>query len=142
MGLMARFRLLMAVALGGSAGALSRWGVLSAVPSDAVEWATWAINVVGSVGLGALLGRRELLSAQLLAGLGTGFAGGFTTFSAYAVSVATAVDGGRLDDALVIGLATPLVALVGAGIGYRISRRSLVKARKAAARRAAETERP
>lgn len=127
----ARLRFIFAIALGGAGGALSRWGVLSQTPGSFAELTTWAINVIGAVGLGALFGRRELLGAQRLVVWGTGFTGGFTSFSSYSVSVATSLDNGQLDDALVIGLATPLVALVGAGIGYRISRRSIAKADKA-----------
>lgn len=47
-------------------------------------WATFAVNIVGSLLIGLLLGLAEktnLLSAQMSLLLITGFCGGFTTFS-------------------------------------------------------------
>ncbi len=76
-----------AVALGGAIGALLRWAVTSAVPHDATgfPWATFAVNVSGSLLLAVLpalpVVRRHGLLAPLL---GAGLCGGYTTLSAYA----------------------------------------------------------
>ena len=84
------------VFVGGALGSLARYGLALALPG---LWATWTVNIVGSFALGALLGllRRQPAfppptarvpdahSLRLL--LGTGFLGGFTTYSAFAHDV-------------------------------------------------------
>ncbi|MEM9562981.1 MAG: CrcB family protein [Actinomycetota bacterium] len=120
---MARWqRPLAAVAAGGALGALARWAVVGLGASDASETITMAVNVAGSLLLGLLYGFRERLDPDLLLGLGTGFAGGFTTFSTYAVAVATHLDDGDVLAAAANGLGTPIAAVLAAGLGYRSSR--------------------
>ena len=78
------------VALGGGLGAASRYGVSLAAPARAAEWpwATFTINVAGSLLIGALAG---WLATKGEAGvpwrlfLGVGVLGGFTTFSAFSL---------------------------------------------------------
>ena len=77
-------RLLLAVGAGGAVGAVARYGAAEAVADGTgFPWTTFAINVVGSALLAALLllplARRSPLWA---AALGPGVLGGFTTFSA------------------------------------------------------------
>lgn len=67
------------VFVGGALGSLARYGLALALPG---LWATWTVNIVGSFALGLLLGRRPAQPLRLL--LGTGFLGGFTTYSAFA----------------------------------------------------------
>lgn len=55
-----------------------------------VHWGTLAVNLVGSALLGGLVGGA--VSGHWLALLGTGFCGGLTTYSAFAVQ---SVQGGR-----------------------------------------------
>ncbi|MEM9655640.1 MAG: CrcB family protein [Actinomycetota bacterium] len=118
---MARFGLLLAIAGGGAVGALVRWAAVSAV--DTREAAViFGCNAIGSLLLGGLFGQHELLGDRWLLPLGTGFAGGLTTFSTFTVAVATSLDQGRLVDALVDGFGTPVTAVVAAGVGYRVSR--------------------
>ena len=79
------WRSALAVAAGGALGAAARYGVTRAwpTPQHGFPWATLAMNVVGCLAIGLLLGveRGPLLRAFL----GTGVLGGFTTFSTYAV---------------------------------------------------------
>jgi CrcB protein len=78
--------LVLGVAVAGAGGAVARFtvdGSLTARRSGVFPWATLLINVVGSVLLGVLTG---LVIFQHVADgwrvvLGTGFCGGFTTFS-------------------------------------------------------------
>lgn len=76
--------MLLAVAVGGAAGAVLRFGMGElAADGDGFPWTTFTINVTGC----ALLAGLELLpvarrSALWAAGLGPGLLGGFTTFSA------------------------------------------------------------
>lgn len=81
-----RERLLLAVLIGGAAGALARTGLEKAVPASGHgwPWATFAVNVVGSALLAYTATRlQERLppSTYPRAVLGTGFCGALTTFS-------------------------------------------------------------
>lgn len=72
------------VMLGAALGAPCRWLLDRFVQSrhDSVfPWGTFVINVLGSLALGLLLGAAS--SHELVALLGTGFCGGFTTFSTF-----------------------------------------------------------
>lgn len=121
---------LFAVALGGAAGSLARWGVLEiAVAGQAslpdtttpgVYLALFATNVLGSLLLGVLLAQRDLMKQNQFLAMGAGFTGGLTTFSNFAVDVAEMLDGGRVLDAATNGIGTAFGALVAAGIGYRL----------------------
>lgn len=77
-------RLLVAVALGGAAGAVLRWAVGEmAGDGSGFPWPTFAVNVLGSTALAALdLVPAVRRSALASAALGPGLLGGFTTFSA------------------------------------------------------------
>ena len=110
-------RLLAAVAVGGAAGALARWGLTEVFPAeaDAFPWATFAINVVGSLLLALLPAVAAVRRSRTLAvALGPGVLGGFTTLSAYSEQARALVDAGRVGvaGAYLIGtLAACLVAV-------------------------------
>ncbi|WP_158055352.1 fluoride efflux transporter CrcB [Halorussus halophilus] len=75
------------VAVGGFAGAISRYGVAVVLPGG-FPWGTLAVNVVGSFVLGVLLYEARLLgllSEKTRLVLGTGFLSSFTTYSTFAV---------------------------------------------------------
>lgn len=104
------------VAIGGTAGTLSRYGIAQAVHPDTLfPLATFVVNITGSFVLGALLAtlivRGEdighLRTLRLL--LGTGFLGGYTTYSALAVETDTLL---RTDHAA-LGLTYALVTVIG-----------------------------
>lgn len=115
-------RPLAAVAAGGTVGSLIRWGLVESGWFGSAEATTVAINVVGSLLFGVVLGRRESLDPDLRLGLGTGFAGGLTTFSSYALAVAEHLDEGALLAAVGNGIGTPVAAVIGAGVGFRLAR--------------------
>ncbi len=126
---------MVAVAAGGLVGSLLRWGLVESGWLGSAETATVVVNVVGSLLLGGLLGQRERLGPELRLGLGTGFAGGLTTFSSYAVAVAGHLDDGALGPAAANGLGTPVAALLAAGLGYRLSRIWGIRSAPSGARR-------
>lgn len=103
------------VAVGGTFGTLSRYGIAQGMhPDTQFPWATFLVNVTGSFVLGALLaalivhedsGHRR--TTRLL--LGTGFLGGYTTYSSLAVETDTLL---RTDHAA-LGLTYALVTVIG-----------------------------
>jgi CrcB protein len=125
---MLQLRLLRYVAVGGAVGALARWVALEFTDPDRLAEVVLTLNVVGSLLLGMLAGgmrsradgHRPITENRYML-LGTGFCGGLTTFSTYALDVARALDEGAIRRATTFGLATPLLAVLVAGIGYRLA---------------------
>jgi fluoride exporter len=115
------------IAVGGAAGAGIRWAVATTLGGgDRFPAATFAVNVVGCLALGALLalgGRRRVGPAAADA-LGVGFCGGLTTFSTLAVEVVDLVERGRTPLALAYVAASLVVGLVafvvGGGLALRV----------------------
>ena len=119
------------VALGGGVGALGRYHIGRLVahwagPGTGFPWPTLAVNVIGSLAMGALLGwlARGPVSAptgetlRLL--VGVGLLGGFTTFSAFSAEMVTLMHRGLLLQALgyggasiIAGMAAFVIGLVG-----------------------------
>jgi CrcB protein len=112
-----------AVAAAGALGAACRY-VVDGVVQDRVEgvfpWGTWVINVSGSLALGFLagLGLYHGLAEMPRTIIGTGFLGGYTTFSTLVFeSVRLFEDGSRYESllnvvgSLAAGLAAAAVGL-------------------------------
>ena len=119
---MRRYGSLIAVALGGAAGAVTRWRLVEAAGPDRAGLVVFALNVFGAAVVGVLMARRSQIPIRIDRLLGAGFAGGLTTFSAMAVSVARSLDEGAVLDATVHALGTMTAALLGAGVAYRLAR--------------------
>ncbi|MEZ0494024.1 fluoride efflux transporter CrcB [Kineococcus sp. TBRC 1896] len=110
------------VAVGGAAGTLVRWAVSAAVPAlDGFPAATLTVNVVGSFLLGWLLehlvrrGPETPTALRWRLGLGTGFCGGLTTWSSFAVEVDRLTSTGSAGTAagyVLASLAAGLLAVV------------------------------
>ena len=122
--------MLVAVTLGGAAGALARWAAAEAIPHDAgrFPWATLLTNVVGCFLIGVLLvvvverlPHRRLVRPLL----GTGFLGGFTTFSTYALDTRTLVAADRVALAAAYLLGTLALGLLAVVAGLRLTERVL-----------------
>lgn len=105
------------VVLGGTLGTLSRYG-LSKIPYEGLfPLTTFVVNVVGSFALGALLAlvlTRRTETLRLL--LGTGFLGGFTTYSALALETDSLLRG----DHVALGLAYAVGSVI-AGLGAALA---------------------
>ncbi len=119
------------VALGGGLGAAGRYGVSLALPAKPGEWpwATFSINVLGSLLIGVLAG---WLSTRGEAGepwrlfLGVGMLGGFTTFSAYSLETLRMVERGEWPMAIMYALGSVLAGLAAVAIGAEVARRIAV----------------
>ena len=87
-------RELAAIAVGGAAGALLRVWIGRAVggPGTSWPWATFAINVSGSLLLGYLLATIGTAHGYARPMLMTGFCGTFTTFSTMQVEILTMLE--------------------------------------------------
>lgn len=119
------------VALGGGLGAAGRYGVSLALPAKPGEWpwATFSINVAGSLLIGVLAG---WLSTRGDAGepwrlfIGVGMLGGFTTFSAYSLETLRMIERGEWPLALAYALGSVAAGLAAVAIGAEIAKRVAV----------------
>ncbi|MBB2974712.1 CrcB protein [Microbacterium endophyticum] len=112
------------VFVGGALGTAAREGVSLALPSGGeVPWAIFAVNILGALLLGLLLealtrrgpdaGARR--AARLL--VGTGFMGGFTTYSALAADSAALLTTGHATTAIGYAVGTVLIGAAATGLG-------------------------
>jgi CrcB protein len=91
---------LAAVGIGGALGAASRYGVAETitVPANGFPWATFAVNVSGSFALGmvmALVLERFPPTRYVRPFIATGFLGGYTTYSTFAVETDLLIKSGH-----------------------------------------------
>lgn len=116
------------VALGGGLGAAGRFGVSLAMPAkaDGWPWATFTINVAGSLLIGLLAG---WLATRGDAGepwrlfLGVGVLGGFTTFSAYSLETMRLMERGDWMGASTYAAGSVIAGLIAVGVGLFIAKR-------------------
>jgi len=120
------------VTLGGAAGTLSRYAVSETWPtSGPFPVATFVINVAGSFALGALLaailvrGDHSVPANRLRLLLGTGFLGGFTTYSALAVETDTLLRGDHVALGVTYAVGSVAAGLIAALAGVAVARTAL-----------------
>jgi CrcB protein len=109
------------VAVAGGLGAATRLivdGVISGRTSDRLPWGTAIINVTGSFLLGLVVG----LDPRGAAVMGTGFLGGFTTFSTASFETARLALDRRSWSAAGYGLGVLVLAVGAASGGYALGR--------------------
>ena len=116
------------VLIGGGLGALARYGLEGQIAPrqrSPFPLSTLIINVTGSAALGALVGAvtRGLVSSDLGTWIGTGFIGGYTTFSTFTYETVRLIeDGGWNYVAWNLILSGPL-SFGAAGLTYVLVRR-------------------
>ncbi|WP_277370308.1 fluoride efflux transporter FluC [Rhodococcus rhodochrous] len=114
------------VALAGSAGAVMRFVVDSALRArsgSSLPWPTVLINVTGSLLLGILAGAVVFhdAPAAMLTIAGVGFCGGYTTFSTTSVDSVRLIVARRYAAAAVIAFGTLATTLVAAATGLALA---------------------
>jgi CrcB protein len=112
-------KLILAIAAGGAAGSVLRYGLSTWVHSWAgrgFPYGTLAVNVLGCLAMGALFVlflERFADSAMWRAGLLIGVLGGFTTFSSFSIETFNLIEAGESVKAL-LNMAGSVVLCVGA----------------------------
>jgi fluoride exporter len=119
------------VVTGGAAGTLCRYGVAQALEGDRLfPVATFLVNVTGSFALGALLAvllvRRTPAAGDLRLLLGTGFLGGYTTYSALAVETDSLLRGDHVALGLAYAVGSVVVGLL-AALGGVVAGRTVAR---------------
>ncbi|MHA7132437.1 fluoride efflux transporter FluC [Oerskovia turbata] len=129
------------VVLGGASGAAAREGVVLAVPDlHDVPVAILLVNVVGAFVLGCLTeavlrGRPgDPHGTRLRLLLGTGFCGGFTTYSTLATDIALLFDSSQTGLGVAYALATVLVGAGATLAGIVVAARFDARAQRGATR--------
>lgn len=113
---------LLLVMLGAAVGAPCRWWLDRFVQTrhDSVfPWGTFLINVLGSLLLGLVLGARVSHEMALL--LGTGFCGGFTTFSTFGFETVRLAEDGSTTESLLNVSASLAAGLAAAFAGWYLA---------------------
>jgi CrcB protein len=121
--------LLVVVSLAGGVGAALRFvldGVVKGRWRFPLPLGTLLINVSGSLVLGVLtgLGSAGVLASPIVAALGTGMMGGYTTFSTASVETVQLFRSGRTGLAVAYGVGMLVVSVGASALGLWLGRNS------------------
>ena len=119
---MIMLRNILLVALGGAVGSVCRY-LLSGMNVASWPWGTFAVNILGSLIIGLLVGlvSKGIVSPEMKLLLVTGFCGGFTTFSTFAnESFSMMKAGDALQMALYVG-ASVVIGILAVWAGMNLS---------------------
>ena len=111
-----------ALAVAGGLGATARMlldGLIKSCMSVALPWGTIIINVSGSLALGVLTGAAaaHVLPESWHLVLGTGFLGGYTTFSTASFETVKLIEERKWGSSLLSGIGTLIFATAASGLG-------------------------
>jgi fluoride exporter len=118
---------LLLVAAGGALGSVTRHGInlyAARLFGSHFPWGILIVNIAGCLAMGCVaagLLRLQLPDAVRLF-LATGFLGGFTTFSAFALDTMKLVQAGQTGLAAVYVLASVVVSLLAIFVGFGLMR--------------------
>lgn len=113
------------VALGGSLGAMARFGVSMLLPHvpGKLPWATFGINILGSFLMGVffiVIIEKALLPPYWRHIIMIGFLGAFTTYSTFSMETFQLFHGGYWRMALAYMFLTPIFCVMAAISGYSL----------------------
>jgi CrcB protein len=122
------------VALGGAVGTAARYGIGQAWggAEGSWPWATFVVNVTGALALGVVLGLLGRLGRaghgeaesergrRVRLAVGVGLLGGYTTYSAFGVEVASLLSAGHLGLGLAYAAASVVAGAGAAWAGLRL----------------------
>lgn len=112
------------VAIGGAAGAISRFGLAQVFRKGAAfPFTTFCINVAGSLLIGILFGllQQGRLSEKYWALLAVGLCGGFTTFSSFSLDNLLLLQQHKWLLFALYALGSMAVCLAAVYLGYKLS---------------------
>jgi CrcB protein len=119
------------VALGGAIGSVARFKLSGWVLQQATNWrfplGTFVVNVMGCFIAGVLAGmavKQDVFTPDARVFLFTGLLGGFTTFSAFGLETLLLLKRGEAGVAFANAVASVVVGLVVAWLGYELTARS------------------
>tara|TARA_B100000427_G_scaffold261432_1_gene225971 strand:- start:159 stop:536 length:378 start_codon:yes stop_codon:yes gene_type:complete len=124
-------KLLFAVAMGGAVGAMGRFLVMNAVGSamgHGFPWGTFAVNLIGSFILGALIEVSALHwspSPEVRAFLVVGMLGAFTTFSTFSLDSYTLIERGQFGPVAAYIAGSVVMGVLGLWAGMSLFRQVL-----------------
>ena len=110
---------LAAVAVGGAAGSILRYGVQKAFNASFPS-GTMLVNLIGCFLIGILWATLKQSDEQKRLLLMTGFCGGFTTFSAFTLEGVQMMMSGRWAVAFLYTTASVIGGLMATFLGYKI----------------------
>lgn len=115
---------LLLVGMGGMGGSMLRYLVAHLIKHDSLPYATFAVNISGSLLIGLIMGwaGRELDFANWRLLLATGFCGGFTTFSAFTWENMQLIYHARYGAFILYTMGTLILGLSATTLGYWITK--------------------
>lgn len=119
---------LLAIALGGSMGALARHflnGALSSALGGAFPWGIFTINILGSFLMGVLIiifATHDIPSQPLRAFIAVGFLGAFTTFSTFSLDSVNLIQQGQYYIACLYIIGSVVLSILGLMLGVFVSK--------------------
>jgi fluoride exporter len=113
------------VALGGALGSVARALASWAIPAGRLPWGTMAVNIAGSLAIGALMARfasAETPSIRAHSFWVIGVCGGFTTFSSFSWQTFADLEKGNVGAAIANVILSVVCCLVATWLGWRLAR--------------------